>query len=328
VPEWIDTETGAAPTDQQVQQVISAERGHPKSGQRRRWFRPDADVAVLTVDETGLKLSRDDGTTAPAPPIVVGSPAGGSLTGTYPDPTVSAATVDALLPPGTIWAYGGESVPAGWLPCNGGWVSRADYPKLFAIIGTTYGNAGGDPALFSLPNLTGRFPLGEGAGHLRGQLGGSETAPGPLHSHPGAHQHPMAHTHPGSHNHTNAHTHDVVLAHDHLAPPLTHPNGTSPVVGTGTTTVNGTAVSPVTVADGIHYHNFDVPAILPTAAPVTSVPAPALNTGINTTYAPAVDAATPDTSPVNSHPDADYLGVTIPTMPPFGVVQFMIRAGA
>jgi len=51
-----------------------------------------------------------------------------------------------------------------WLPCDGTSLLRADYPDLFAVIGTTYGTLDGDH--FTLPDLRGRTPAhnGEGSG--------------------------------------------------------------------------------------------------------------------------------------------------------------------
>ena len=48
--------------------------------------------------------------------------------------------------------YGGTSAPGGWLLCNGSSLLRADYPVLFAVIGTSYGSI--DGSHFTLPNLT------------------------------------------------------------------------------------------------------------------------------------------------------------------------------
>ena len=64
-------------------------------------------------------------------------------------------------PAGTIIWFAGlvANVPAGYLPCNGGAVSRTDYAALFAAIGTKYG-AGDGSSTFNLPNLSdgnGRF---------------------------------------------------------------------------------------------------------------------------------------------------------------------------
>lgn len=62
-------------------------------------------------------------------------------------------------PIGTIFAFAGNSIPNGYLPCNGSAISRTTYADLFAIIGTTYGSGGGSTT-FNLPNLTDKFIQG------------------------------------------------------------------------------------------------------------------------------------------------------------------------
>lgn len=52
--------------------------------------------------------------------------------------------------------------PAGWLFCDGSSQLRASFPSLFSIIGTTYGSV--DGTHFTLPDLRGRVPVGQGAG--------------------------------------------------------------------------------------------------------------------------------------------------------------------
>lgn len=62
-------------------------------------------------------------------------------------------------PIGTIFAFAGNDIPAGYLPCNGGAISRTTYADLFAVIGTTYGSGDGSTT-FNLPNLTDKFIQG------------------------------------------------------------------------------------------------------------------------------------------------------------------------
>lgn len=73
-------------------------------------------------------------------------------------------------PPGTIVAYGGATAPPGWLVCDGSAVSSADYPGLFAAIGTAWGAGSGPDTDFHLPDLRGRFLRGvdNAAGRDRG----------------------------------------------------------------------------------------------------------------------------------------------------------------
>lgn len=60
---------------------------------------------------------------------------------------------------GAIQMYGGSTAPKGWLLCDGSAVSRTEYAKLFAVLGTNYG-AGDGSTTFNVPNFSGRFPVG------------------------------------------------------------------------------------------------------------------------------------------------------------------------
>lgn len=62
-------------------------------------------------------------------------------------------------PTGTIIAFAGNTLPKGYLLCDGSKVSRTTYKKLFDVIGTTYGSGDGSTT-FNLPNLTDRFIQG------------------------------------------------------------------------------------------------------------------------------------------------------------------------
>ena len=44
-------------------------------------------------------------------------------------------------PTGTIICFAGETVPSGWLLCNGSEITKSDYPKLFSVIGNVYGTS-------------------------------------------------------------------------------------------------------------------------------------------------------------------------------------------
>jgi hypothetical protein len=72
-----------------------------------------------------------------------------------------AAVREALCPPGTIVAYGGTTVPTGWVMCDGAPVSRTGiYAALYAAIGTNFGNPSGGTTQFNLPDFRGRFLRG------------------------------------------------------------------------------------------------------------------------------------------------------------------------
>ena len=64
-----------------------------------------------------------------------------------------------LIPAGTMQMFAGNTIPAGWLLCDGSAISRTDYAKLFSAIGTIYGEGNGSTT-FNLPNSIGRFAEG------------------------------------------------------------------------------------------------------------------------------------------------------------------------
>jgi microcystin-dependent protein len=90
--------------------------------------------------------------------------------------SLAQAIAEALVPPGTITAFGGTNVPAGWLLCDGSALDaqNAKFSNLFLAIGQAWGNGTSSPvgalypALpigdnqtdFNLPDLRGRFLRG------------------------------------------------------------------------------------------------------------------------------------------------------------------------
>lgn len=76
---------------------------------------------------------------------------------------LDSVPITPATPPGTIVAYGGGSIPSGWLLCNGQAVSQTTYSALYTAIGLAYGNPGGGN--FNVPNFTAkRVPMGRDAG--------------------------------------------------------------------------------------------------------------------------------------------------------------------
>ena len=67
--------------------------------------------------------------------------------------------IGSEVPAGTMQMFAGNTIPAGWLLCDGSAVSRTDYAKLFSTIGTTWGTGDGSTT-FNLPNSIGRFAEG------------------------------------------------------------------------------------------------------------------------------------------------------------------------
>lgn len=83
-----------------------------------------------------------------------------------------------LIEPGTIDEWGGppETIPEGWSYCDGGLLLRAEYPRLFANIGTAHG-AGDGVTTFAKPDKRGRFNRGMNSGSGRDPNASTRTAP-------------------------------------------------------------------------------------------------------------------------------------------------------
>lgn len=88
---------------------------------------------VIIVDEDLKELRLHDGVTP-----------GGKIIG---------QSAGSGVPIGTIIPFAGNSVPQGYLLCDGSAISRTDYASLFAVIGTIYG-AGDGNSTFNLPNAS------------------------------------------------------------------------------------------------------------------------------------------------------------------------------
>lgn len=77
--------------------------------------------------------------------------------------------------------------PKGWAFCNGQLLPINQNQALFALLGTTYGGNG--QTNFALPNLQGKVPIHNGAGHSLGETAGSSSVTLtiqqlPQHTHP------------------------------------------------------------------------------------------------------------------------------------------------
>jgi microcystin-dependent protein len=66
-------------------------------------------------------------------------------------------------PPGSVLAFAGNAVPNGYLECDGRAINKAEYPELFAAIGTSYSNDANGPT-FNLPDCRSRTIVGVGHG--------------------------------------------------------------------------------------------------------------------------------------------------------------------
>ena len=112
---------------------------------------PDNDITVSVTDVNTLSNIVSIGT-------LVGVPVSG-LNRTTKSALVGDITND-LVPPGVMMPYAGLNAPAGWLLCDGAYVDKVDYPRLFAVIGYTYGLKTTISSKFKLPDVKGRMIIG------------------------------------------------------------------------------------------------------------------------------------------------------------------------
>jgi microcystin-dependent protein len=105
----------------------------------------------------------------------------------YAPQTVAAQFAANGVVPGSVTSFAGATIPVGWLLCNGQALSADDYPNLFAVLGTNFGNGssginGGASMDFNLPDLRAEFirgldnGRGVDANRVLGSAQGSATA--------------------------------------------------------------------------------------------------------------------------------------------------------
>jgi len=83
-----------------------------------------------------------------------------------------------LVPPGTVIAYAGPTIPNGWMLCDGRTLKRAEYSALFTAISMWFGEGDGSTT-FQIPDCTANTIIGSGGAPRRtnrilGQFGGTE----------------------------------------------------------------------------------------------------------------------------------------------------------
>lgn len=152
----------------------------------------------------------------------------------------------------TIWPT--DTPPDGWKLCNGQALSRTSYGDVFAILGTIYGSGDGSTT-FNLPDLRGRFALGQD--DMGGSSANRVTAiqADNLGQGAGAESHTLTVAELASHNHTqDAHNH-TQDAHSHAVKyQSAGSNGAvafklaTPVQATGGGTESATATNQATTA--------------------------------------------------------------------------------
>lgn len=130
-----------------------------RTGQEFRFLAKLANTGSVTVAIDGLaaKALNVAGT-----PLAGGQiPAGAWITIAFDgiDFELAIGTTPSAVPVGTVTAWATETVPQGWLECDGSTVSRSTYAALFGAIGTRYGTGNGSTT-FNLPNYKNQFLRG------------------------------------------------------------------------------------------------------------------------------------------------------------------------
>jgi microcystin-dependent protein len=111
---------------------------------------------------------------------------------------------DAEVPAGVSMEWwGGDTIPPGWLLCDGSAVSRLQYARLFRAIGTAYGE-GDESTTFNLPNCADRLPVMSTFFCAGGWQTNIEDREDKRYKHSG-----------GSKEHLHGHNHDHAIDHEH-----------------------------------------------------------------------------------------------------------------
>ena len=106
----------------------------------------------------------------------------GAQVGTFTVNQTGNTTIDltdaagAAVPVGAIIAFAANSVPTGFVKCNGALLNKTTYADLFNVLGTTYGGDG--TTTFAVPDLRASFIRGHDDGRSvdDGRVFGSEQA--------------------------------------------------------------------------------------------------------------------------------------------------------
>lgn len=79
---------------------------------------------------------------------------------------------ERCMPTGAVLFFTADSVPDGFLACDGASYDTEEYQALFDVIGYTFGGSGSD---FNVPNMGEKFPLAAGGAVAVADTGGQAT---------------------------------------------------------------------------------------------------------------------------------------------------------
>ena len=115
------------------------------------------EIIAARGEESGIAPLDDDGK-LPSAHLDIASPAE-ARAGRSDEKLITPATLAEAVPAGTIAMWPTETPPSGWRECDGSAISRRDFPRLFAAIGTRYGEGDGRTT-FNVPDGRGEFIRG------------------------------------------------------------------------------------------------------------------------------------------------------------------------
>jgi microcystin-dependent protein len=136
-------------------------------------------------------------------------------------PAIIQNALNTIEPIGVVKAFAGNTIPNGYLECNGQAVSRTVYSLLFSAIGTIHG-VGNGSTTFNVPNITDKDIVGVSVTKPLGSTGGianKTLAIGeiPSHNHggfSGATDRSIDHLHSASSSLGGSHSHNIGMPYN------------------------------------------------------------------------------------------------------------------
>lgn len=123
-------------------------------------------ITVVVTGADGISRTYTDSTyISKSVPVWDATPNSFALGGVARNVTGDEKPFDCYMHPvfytmaGEIKMWAGDTIPDGWLLCDGSEVSKTDYPELYKAIGDLWG-VPNSSSNFKLPNLAGNVPVG------------------------------------------------------------------------------------------------------------------------------------------------------------------------
>lgn len=145
------------PTDDIDTTSLDSDTERPDRGAFRTLFTRVKEMIAARGRAGGVASLDDDGH-LPAAQLDTAS-AEEARTGRSNEKLITPATLAEAVPTGAMMWWPTETPPNGWRECDGSAISRTGNPRLFAVIGTRYGEGDGRTT-FNVPDGRGEFVRG------------------------------------------------------------------------------------------------------------------------------------------------------------------------